>query len=60
MTFLIRQRAHVHRVVLAYAGVDYQHDEYGKGGLDWFGENKFKLGLDYPNMPYYIDGEHDI
>jgi len=47
------------RHLLAYLGVDYNEKTY-KDGSDsdresWFGE-KFTLGLDFANVPYYIDG----
>ena len=44
------------RMALHYAGVEYQNDVYGPGHLDWLA-TKFTLGMDFPNLPYYFDGE---
>lgn len=49
------------RLLLAYAGQDFDEKCYECGpGPEfnkdcWFSE-KFNLGLDFPNLPYYIDG----
>ena len=51
------------RLILKYFGVEFNDVRYG------FGENndrkpwldvKFKLGLDFPNLPYLIDGDFKI
>ena len=48
------------RLLLAYTGteVEEQHYELGPGmdRSDWL-KVKFTLGLDFPNLPYYIDGK---
>ncbi|CAI2379586.1 unnamed protein product [Moneuplotes crassus] len=48
--------------VLEYCGVEYDTKYYEAGsapdysGKDWFDE-KFNLGLDFPNLPYLVDGD---
>ncbi|KAA0198311.1 Tyr p 8 allergen [Fasciolopsis buskii] len=43
-------------MLLEYYGVEYEEHLYGKDDQEkWLGE-KFNLGLDLPNLPYYIDG----
>lgn len=50
------------RYLLTHAGVQYDDKLYKCGGPpdfnrgDWLNE-KFNLGLDFPNLPYYIDGD---
>lgn len=50
------------RYLLSHANVDYEDKLYKCGGppdferSQWMNE-KFNLGLDFPNLPYYIDGE---
>ena len=53
------------RYQLEYSGVDYQMKEYEQGNApdysrqDWFDE-KPNLGLDFPNLPYMIDGDFSL
>ncbi|CAI2378913.1 unnamed protein product [Moneuplotes crassus] len=48
--------------VLEYCGADYDTKIYEAGGPPdycrkvWF-DNKFNLGLDFPNLPYLVDGD---
>uniref|UniRef100_A0A667IGE2 glutathione transferase n=1 Tax=Lynx canadensis TaxID=61383 RepID=A0A667IGE2_LYNCA len=57
--------AHAIRLLLAYTDSHYEGKKYTMGdALDydrsqWLDE-KFKLGLDFPNLPYLIDGAHNI
>ncbi|CAG2103056.1 unnamed protein product [Medioppia subpectinata] len=52
------------RLLLKYKGVDFIDKHYDSPGADtdeafkgnWV-KAKFTLGLDFPNVPYYIDGE---
>ncbi|KAG0727253.1 Glutathione S-transferase Mu 2 [Chionoecetes opilio] len=50
------------RLLLAYKGVEYEDKQYEVGDPPdydktcWFSV-KYKLGLDFPNLPYYIDGD---
>jgi len=43
---------------LAYLGVDYEDKHYSdwENRSDWLAD-KFTLELDFPNVPYYIDGD---
>lgn len=49
------------KLCLEYAGVEYDEKRYTCGPpptfdrSDWLND-KFNLGLDFPNLPYYIDG----
>lgn len=50
------------RQQLAYCGVDYEMEEYAQEGPPDFSrepwlKHKFNLGLDFPNLPYFIDGD---
>ncbi|XP_068020816.1 glutathione S-transferase 2-like [Melanerpes formicivorus] len=57
----IRGLAHAIRLLLEYTGTPYQEKRYVFGPApdydrsDWTKE-KEKLGLDFPNLPYLIDG----
>ena len=48
--------------LLAYCGVDYDLTTYTQGGdpdfsmQEWY-DQKYKLGLPFANLPYYIDGD---
>jgi len=58
----IRGLAQPARLLLAYTGTDYEDKLLACGpGPDydkscWF-DHKFSFGLDFPNLPYYIDGD---
>ncbi|KAH7957572.1 hypothetical protein HPB52_020318 [Rhipicephalus sanguineus] len=58
----IRGRAQAIRNLLAYVGVEYEDKRYchGQGAVpsrdEWLAV-KYMLGLDFPNLPYLIDGE---
>ncbi|RWS23395.1 glutathione S-transferase-like protein [Leptotrombidium deliense] len=58
----IRGYAQPIRLLLAYTGTEFVDKYYTCGpppNFDksgWFNE-KFTLGLDFPNLPYYIDGD---
>jgi len=57
----IRGLAHPIRLVLTYAGEEFEDKVYECGSAPdydrscWTNE-KFSLNLDFPNLPYYIDG----
>ncbi|XP_037357373.1 glutathione S-transferase Mu 1-like isoform X2 [Talpa occidentalis] len=61
----IRGLAHAVRLLLEYTDSHYEEKMYGMGDApdydrsQWLSE-KFKLGLDFPNLPYLIDGAHRI
>ncbi|GFQ94115.1 glutathione S-transferase Mu 1 [Trichonephila clavata] len=44
------------RYILHYKNVDFVDKRYHFNKDDWKKE-KFTLGLDFPNLPYYIDGD---
>lgn len=53
------------RYLLKYAGVEFRDKRYEFGPLPnfkapWFEGDKFKLGLDFPNLPYYIEGDFKV
>ncbi|XP_027392062.1 glutathione S-transferase Mu 1 isoform X1 [Bos indicus x Bos taurus] len=57
------QLAHAIRLLLEYTDSNYEEKKYTMGDApdydrsQWLNE-KFKLGLDFPNLPYLIDGAH--
>ncbi|UYV82341.1 GSTM2, partial [Cordylochernes scorpioides] len=58
-----RALAEPSRLLLHYAGVDFEDKRYNLGPnfdrSEWLNE-KFSLGLELPNLPYYIDGDIKI
>lgn len=44
------------RFLLAYLGIQFTDKRYITGD-EWFIRDKNNLGLDFPNIPYYIDNE---
>lgn len=47
------------RLLLEYLGLPYEETRYDYQNSDkWFKEDSQKLGLDFPNLPYLIDGEN--
>ncbi|KAI5243827.1 glutathione S-transferase Mu 1 [Manis pentadactyla] len=61
----IRGLAHSIRLLLEYTDSNYEEKKYTMGDApdydrsQWLNE-KFMLGLDFPNLPYLIDGAHKI
>ncbi|XP_008702247.2 glutathione S-transferase Mu 1 isoform X3 [Ursus maritimus] len=61
----IRGLAHAIRLLLEYTDSHYEEKKYTMGDApdydrsQWLNE-KFKLGLDFPNLPYLIDGAHKV
>lgn len=51
----LRGLAETHRLMLEYLGVEYQM-EYITSRDQWM-EDKYKMGIDFPNLPVYDDGE---
>lgn len=52
----VRGLAEPIRYLLRYKNVDFEDKQYPLSDFDsWFG-NKFNHGLDFPNLPYYIEG----
>ena len=58
----VRGLAEPTRLLLEHCAVDYEEKRYQFGKAPnylecaWF-EEKFDLGLDFPNIPYYMDGD---
>lgn len=55
----IRGLAQVPRLLLSYSGVEFEDFHYTNGDK-WFKEDKLNLGLDFPNLPYLLDGEYSL
>ncbi|XP_005891361.1 PREDICTED: glutathione S-transferase Mu 1-like isoform X2 [Bison bison bison] len=61
----IRGLAHAIRLLLEYTDSNYKEKKYTMGDApdydrsQWLNE-KSKLGLDFPNLPYLIDGTHKL
>ncbi|XP_004689737.1 PREDICTED: glutathione S-transferase Mu 1 [Condylura cristata] len=61
----IRGLAHAIRMLLEYTDSKYVEQKYSMGDApdydrsQWLNE-KFKLGLDFPNLPYLIDGTRKL
>ncbi|KAB1274741.1 Glutathione S-transferase Mu 1 [Camelus dromedarius] len=61
----IRGLGHAIRLLLEYTDSVYEEKTYRMGDApdydrsQWLNE-KFKLGLDFPNLPYLIDGAHRL
>lgn len=49
-------KAQVSRYLLELAGEEYNDVRY-TNAADWFGRDKFALGLEFPNLPYILDGD---
>ena len=50
----LRGLVDTHVMMLEYLGVDYVMD-YVTDREEWF-EEKYNLGVDFPNLPVYTDG----
>lgn len=56
----MRGRGQVLRLLLTYTGLDWEEVTY-KEVSQWFGGgDKTKLGLEFPNLPYLINGEFKL
>lgn len=56
----IRGRGQVLRLLLAYSGLEWEDRVYS-GPEKWFGNgDKVKLGLEFPNLPYLINGDFKL
>ena len=49
-------RGQINRMILKHAGVDFTEKRYEKSTGEWE-TDKTALGLDFPNLPYIIDGD---
>ncbi|XP_054167579.1 glutathione S-transferase-like [Oppia nitens] len=54
----IHGRAQPIRLMLAYTGTDYEDKRYTSAS-DW-SNDKHTLGLDFPNLPYYLDDDDGV
>jgi glutathione S-transferase len=52
----VRGRGQVLRFLLDYTKANWQETTYVEDPK-WFDEDKYKLGLHFPNIPYLIDGD---
>jgi glutathione S-transferase len=55
----IRGLGQVPRLLLAYSGVHFEDYQYANAD-HWFKEDKLHMGLDFPNLPYLVDGEFNV
>ena len=56
-----RGRAELLRLLMEYLGIKYIEKKYDFAKKEeWFNEDKNNLGLEYPNLPYLIDGDLKI
>ena len=55
-------RGQVGRYLLAYAGVDFEDKRYDmvNNKAEWSRQDKTGLGIEFPNLPYLIDGDFNI
>ena len=58
----IGPRGSINRCLLGYAEVDFEDKQYSslEGSTTIWSEDKPNLGLDFPNLPYLIDGDYKI
>merc|ERR1711894_715046 len=46
------------RMLLTHQGVEHEDTVYiMEGSATWFEDHKLNMGLDFPNLPYYVDGD---
>jgi len=55
----IRGRGEIVRLLLEYLGLKYTDKAY-VDHKTWFEEDKSKLGFDFPNLPYIVDGDFKV
>ena len=55
----IRGLGQLPRLLAAYTGVDLEETQYTEWNK-WHGEEKHNMGLDFPNLPYLIDGDFKL
>ena len=55
----IRGLAQPIRLLLAYTGLEWENVAY-VDPTQWHGNDKQTLGLDFPNLPYLIDGDFKL
>ena len=52
----VRGGGQVSRLLLGYTGLEFEDVRYTEREK-WFEDDKKNLGLDFPNLPYLIDGD---
>ena len=55
----VRGLAQVNRLLLHANGVKFEDHHYTAPD-NWFKDDKLNLGLDFPNLPYLLDGEYNL
>lgn len=55
----IRGLAQIPRLLLGYSGVEFEDVLYTDRAV-WFENDKKNLGLNFPNIPYLIDGDFNL
>lgn len=55
----IRGLGQIPRLLAAYTGLEVENHFYTEWN-QWHGEDKQNLGLDFPNLPYLIDGDFKL
>lgn len=55
----IRGRGQIPRLLLAYTGAVWEDVKY-TDPTQWFGADKEKLGFEFPNLPYLIEGDYKL
>lgn len=53
-------RGNINRHIMAFSGVDYEDKRYELSTDEWANNDKKNLGLDFPNLPYVIDGDFKL
>jgi len=48
------------RMLLHYLDIDFEDKRYGTDSFDKWTAEKFTLGFDFPNLPYWIEGDTKI
>ncbi|CAH8440821.1 unnamed protein product [Schistosoma rodhaini] len=48
------------RLLLEYLEETYEERAYDRNEIDAWSNDKFKLGLEFPNLPYYINGDFKL
>ena len=55
----VRGLGQICRVLLFTSGVNFEDHIYSNYD-DWFKKDKINLGLDFPNLPYLIEGDFKL
>ncbi|CAH8498986.1 unnamed protein product [Dicrocoelium dendriticum] len=60
-TRLTRSRGQAIRLLLEHLGVEYKERLYDQSDVSvWFETDKHSLGLEFPNLPYFLDGDFKL